>query len=128
MRAPGRRSRTGLALARTDAKLAWGVNLHTGEAGQVHESLEGADLIDPLSERPDLSAVVAVEPHGHDLDKELLVITRTITWAGDDLEEIDDASVAPPTNAETAAVHAALDYLGYTGPREIRLFLAVNQA
>jgi hypothetical protein len=39
------------------------------------------------------------------------------------LREIPAASL---TQAETAAVNAALDYLGYTGPREIRQLLALD--
>jgi hypothetical protein len=117
----GRRTGPGFVRARAAAKLAWGVDLRTGESG-VHESVAGRDLIDPSMGRPDLDAVVAVEPHGRDFDGDLLVISRTVTWAGDGLEEITAASVEPPTDA----LHAALDYLGCTGPREIRLLLAVN--
>jgi len=125
MELTGYRAGTGYAWVRAVAKLAWGVDLHT-ESGQVHESVAGKDLIEPFTGRPDLGEVVAVEPHGRDFDGDLLVITRTVTCVGDGLEEITAAAIGPPTGAETAAVNAALDHLGYTGPREIRLLLAVN--
>jgi hypothetical protein len=64
--------------------------------------------------------------HGPDFDGDLLVIRRTVTQVGDGLGEITNDKIAPPTEAETAAVNAALDYLGYAGPREIRLLLAVD--
>jgi len=115
--------RPGVVHVRAVAKLAWGIDLHTGESGQVHESIADKDLIDPFTGRPDLDAVVAVEPHGRDFDGDLLVITRTITWAGVGLEEITAESA---TEAETASINAALDYLGYTGPREIRLLLELD--
>jgi hypothetical protein len=118
--------RTAFVWVRVDAKLAWGIDLHTGPAGQVHESIADRDLIEPFQDRPDLDAVVATEPHGRDFDGDLLLIKRSITWAGRGLGEITAGSVAPPTETETAAVHAALDYLGYTGPREIRLLLAID--
>ena len=124
MAAPGRRP--GVVHVRAAAKLAWGVDLHTGESGRVHESIADKDLIEPFTSRPDLDAVVAVEPHGHDFNGDLLVISRTITWAGVGLEEITAESAEPPTEAESAAITAALDYLGYTGPRKIRLLLAVH--
>jgi hypothetical protein len=83
---------------------------------------------DPFGERPDLEAVVGTEQHGPDFDGDLLVIRRTVTWAGDGLGEVETEKIAPPTQAEITAVNAALDYLGYTGPREIRLLLAVDYA
>jgi hypothetical protein len=106
--------------------MAWGVDLHTGQAGGLHESVAGADLTDPFTDRPDLDAVVGTVPHGPGFDGDLLVIMRTVTWAGDGLCEITADKIAPPTEAETAAVNAALDHLGYAGPREIRLLLAVD--
>lgn len=120
------RNRSGLVQVRVDAKLAWGVDLHTGQGRQVHESVAYKDLVDPFTGRPDLEEAVAVEPHGRNFDGNLLVVSRTVTWVGDGLNEIPAASAEPPTEAETSAVHAALDYLGYTGPREIRLLLAVS--
>jgi hypothetical protein len=128
MAAPSRwgRTRSGYVRVRVDAMLAWGVDLHTGQDGQVHESVAGKDLIDPFTDRPDLNAAVAVEPHGRDLHGDLLVINRTITCAADGLKQISADALTPPTQAETTAVHAALDHLGYTGPREIRLLLAVD--
>jgi hypothetical protein len=59
-------------------------------------------------------------------------VIRPCAWhpcegrAGDGLDEIPTASVAPPTTAETTAVNAALDHLGYSGPREIRLLLTID--
>jgi len=106
--------------------MAWGVDLHTSPAGGLHESIAGADLFDPFTGRPDLDAVVGMVPHGPGFDGDLLVITRTVTWAGGWLCEIAADKIAPPTETETAAVNAALDYLGYAGPREIRLLLAVD--
>ena len=111
---------------RIDAKLAWGVDLHD-ESGQVHESLAGADLVEPFRDQPALDAVVGVEPHGRNCDGDLLVIKRTLTYGGWRLEGIPAETVAPPTGAETAAVNAALDDLGYTGPRQIRLLLALDR-
>ena len=35
-------------------------------------------------------------------------------------------AVTPPTGAEVTAVNQALDYLGYTGPRQLRLLLALD--
>lgn len=55
------------ARARIDATLAWGIDLHTGESGRPHHSIADADLLDPFTDRPDLNAIVAVEPHGPDL-------------------------------------------------------------
>jgi hypothetical protein len=128
MAAPRRpvRTKSGYVRVRVDARLAWGVDLHTGNNGQVHESVAGKDLIEPFTGRPDLDPVVAVEPHSRDLHGDLLVINRTITRAADGLGEIPAASVAPPTQAETTAINAALDHLGYTGPREIRAFTSHN--
>jgi len=125
MAVPDRRAARVFVRARVDVKLAWGVGLHT-QSGRVHDSLAGTDLTGPFTARPDLDAVVAIEPCGRDYGQALLVIKRTVTWAGDGLEEIPAGTVAPPTGAETAAVHAALDYLGYTGPRQVRLLLAVD--
>lgn len=112
--------------ARAEVKLAWGVDLHTSESGELHKSVAGLELIDPFDERPDLDAVVGTEQHGPDFDGDLLVIRRTVTWADDGLGEITADKIAPPTQIEIAALNAALDYLGYTGPREIRLLLAVD--
>jgi hypothetical protein len=112
--------------ARAEVKLAWGVDLHTSETGGLHESIADADLIDPFEDRSDLDAAVGTEQHGPAFDGDLLVIRRTVTWAGDGLGEITADKIAPPTEAETAAVNAALDHLGYAGPREIRLLLAVD--
>jgi hypothetical protein len=111
---------------RIRAMLAWGVDLHE-ESGQVHESLVGKDLIEPFRDQPALDAVVAVEQDGWAFDGNLLVIKRTLTDpAGLRLEEIPAETVTPPTDAEVAAVNEALDFLGYTGPREIRLLLALD--
>jgi hypothetical protein len=112
--------------ARAEVKLAWGVDLHTSESGGLHESIAGADLIDPFWDRPDLDAVVGTEQHGPDFDGALLVIRRTVTWAGYRLHEVTAEKITPPTEAETTALNAALDHLGYAGPREIRLLLAVG--
>ena len=117
--------RRGLAVPQAVVTLAWGVDLHTGPGGEVHESLAEAELIDPFTGRPDLQAVVATEQHGPDFTGDLLVISRTVTYADGGLGDVTD-KVAPPTEAETAAVHAALDYLGYTGPRQVRLLLTVD--
>ena len=57
---------------------------------------------------------VAVEPHGRDL----LVINRTITWADDGLSQINADALTPPAEAKATAMPAALDHLGYTGPRK----------
>jgi hypothetical protein len=116
--------------SRAEVKLAWGVDLHTSRAGELHESIAEsiteAEVTGPFADRPDLDAVVGTEQHGPGFDGNLLVIKRTVTWAGDGLEEVTTEKIAPPTQAETGAVHAALDYLGYTGPRDIRLLLAVD--
>jgi hypothetical protein len=112
--------------ARAEVKLAWGVDLHTSQSGELHESVGALDLIDPFISRPDLDAVVGTEQHGLDFDGDLLVITRTLTWAGHGLGEVTTGKIAPPTGEEIAAVNAALDYLGYAGPRQIRLLLAVD--
>jgi hypothetical protein len=111
---------------RIRSMLAWGVDLHD-ESGKVHQSLAGKDLLLPLVDQPALDAVVAVEQDGWEFDGNLLVIKRTCTDpAGRRLEEIPAEAVTPPTEAEVAAVNQALDYLGYTGPREIRLLLALD--
>jgi hypothetical protein len=108
------------------AVLAWAVDLHD-ESGQLHPSLAGKDLIEPLAGQPGLDAVVAVEQDGSEFDGNLLVIKRTLTGpAGQRLEEIPAGTVTPPTGAEVAAVNQALDYLGYTGPRQLRLLLALD--
>lgn len=127
MTGPGRTG-PGYTRVRIDVKLAWGTGLHAGQPGQVHESLAGVDLTGPFTARPGLDAVIAVEPHGRDLERELLVIRRTVTRAGDGLEQITPETIAPPTHAEITALNAALDYLGYTGPRRISLLLAVHHA
>lgn len=113
---------------RARATLAWGVSLNTGPGGQLHESIAGADLAGLLGGRPDLEAVVSTEPHGAGHDRDLLVITRTVTWAGQGLGEVPADAVAPPSGAEAAALHAALDHLGYAGPRNIGLLLAIDPA
>jgi hypothetical protein len=120
------RTRLAPVRVRVDAKLAWGVDLHAGQGRRVHESVADRDLTDPFAGLPGLEDVVAVEPHGRNSGGGLLVVARTVTWAGDGLSEIPAESAQPPTEAETSAVHAALDHLGYTGPREIRLLLAVS--
>jgi hypothetical protein len=108
------------------AKLAWAVDLHD-ESGQVHQSLAGKDLLMPFADQPALDAVVAVEQDGSDFDGNLLIIKRTVTDpAGHRLEEIPADRLAPPTDAEVAAVNQALDFLGYTGSRQIRLLLALD--
>jgi hypothetical protein len=114
--------------ARAEVKLAWGVDLHTSESGGLHESIADSDLIDPFVGRPDLDEIVGTEQHGPDFDGDLLVIRRTITWADHGIGKITTDKITPPIEAETAAVNAALDYLGYTGPREIRLLLTVDYA
>ncbi len=115
----------GLVRQHFNAKLAWGVNLHD-ESGQVHESLDGIDLVEPFEDQPALDAVVGVEPTGWACDGDLLIIKRTLTYGHWRMEEIPAATVTTPTEAETAAVNQALDYLGYTGPRQIRLLLALD--
>jgi hypothetical protein len=112
--------------SRAEVKLAWGVDLHTSASGELHESVGDTDLIDPFMSRPDLDEVVGTVQHGPGFDGDLLVITRTVTWAGHGLEEVTTEKIAPPTGEEIAAVNAALDYLRYGGPREIRLLLAVD--
>jgi hypothetical protein len=115
-----------LVRQRVYAMLAWAVDLHD-ESGQVHPSLAGKDLIEPFGDRPALDAIVAVEQDGSEFDGNLLVIKRTLTGpAGQRLEEISSGTVAPPTDAEAAAVNQALDFLGYTGPRQLRLLLALD--
>jgi hypothetical protein len=109
-----------------EVKLAWGIDLHTSESGGLHESIADLDLTDPFEDRPDLDEIVSTEQHGPDFDGNLLVIRRTLTWAGHGLGEIPAGKITPPTQEETAAMHAALDYLGYCGPREIRLLVAVD--
>lgn len=69
---------------------------------------------------------MGAEQHGPDFDGDLVVIRRTVTWAGHGLGEITAEKIAAPTEEETALMHAALDYLGHAGPREIRLLLAVD--
>jgi hypothetical protein len=118
----------GFFRAGAHARLAWGVDLDTSQSGGPHESVSGADLDDPFTARPDLDQVVATEQHGPGLDGNLLVIRRTLASVGDGLDEITIEKIAPSTETETAAVNAARDYLGYTGPRHIRLFLAVDFA
>lgn len=107
-------------------KLAWGVDLHTSHSGGLHESVVGLDLIEPFEDQSALAEVVSIEQHGPDFDGDLLIIRRTLTWAGDGLEVVTADKIAPPTGEEAAAVNTALDHLGYTGPREIRLLLAVD--
>jgi hypothetical protein len=124
MAVPDERTALAFVRLRAEAKLAWAVDLHT-LSGHVHRSLAGTDLTDPFAARPDLDAVVGVEPRGRCYGLELLVIKRTITW-GYDLEEIPAGTVAPPTDAEVTAVNQALDFLGYTGPRQLRLLLALD--
>jgi hypothetical protein len=118
-------ARSGYVRVRVDATLAWGVDLHAA-VGQVHPSIADKDLVEPFAGRPDLDAVVVVEPHGRDLDGDLLVINRTITSASGGLSQLDTDALTPPTPAEITAVHAALDHLGYTGPRDITLLIAVD--
>jgi hypothetical protein len=115
-----------LVRQRIYAMLAWAVDLHD-ESGQVHPSLAGKDLIEPFADQHGLDDVVAVEQDGARFDGNLLVIKRTLTGpAGDRLEEIPAGTIAPPTDAEVAAVNQALDFLGYTGPRQLRLLLALD--
>lgn len=112
-----------------DAKLAWGVNLHATEYGELHESIDDVDAIEnaTLPEIAALRQIVEIETNGYEFDGRILVIKRTLTWAFDyGLLEVKPESIAPPTEAEVAAVNAALDHLGYTGPRAIRLLLAAN--
>jgi hypothetical protein len=78
-----------------------------------------------LTAPPELDAGIAVEPHDPELGNDLLVNWRTITWVGDGLGEISAESVAPPPETESAAMGVAPDHLGYTGPRQIRLLLAI---
>lgn len=112
---------------RARATLAWGVDLNTGPDGQVHESIADLDLTSSFTSCPDLEAVISAESHGVGLDRDLLVISRTVTWAADGLDEVHADAIAVPTEAETTALHAALDHLGYTGPRDIKLLLAVSR-
>jgi hypothetical protein len=115
-----------LVRQRIYSMLAWAVDLHD-ESGQVHPSLAGKDLIEPFADQPALDAVIAVEQDGSEFDGNLLVIKRTLTGpAGRRLEEIPAGTVAPPTDSEVTAVNQALDYLGYTGPRQLRLLLALD--
>jgi hypothetical protein len=119
-------ARPGLGPPRANVTLAWGIDQNNSRTGELHESLAGTELTDPFTDRPDLHSVVGTEQHGPDYDGALLVIRRTLTCAGDGLGEITADKIAPPTAQETAAVHAALDYLAYTGPRHMRLLLAVD--
>ena len=114
-----------LVRQRIYAMLAWAVDLHD-QSGQVHPSLAGKDLIEPFEDQPGLEEVVAVEQDGSEFDGNLLVIKRTLTYGEWRLEEISSGTVTPPTDAEVAAVNQALDYLGYTGPRQLRLLLALD--
>jgi hypothetical protein len=110
-----------------DAKLAWGVDLHTGPAGPVHESLTAIEdtLGQVLGERRDLTRTVSIEGYGYQFTGSVLVIKRTLTDVLDyGIGPVDRDKLSPPTRAEAAAVGAALDHLGYTGPRDIRLLLA----
>jgi len=113
---------------RARATIAWGISLNSGPGGQLHESIAGLNLTDPLAARPDLEAVVSTETHGASRDQDLLVISRTATWAAEGLDEVPASTTAPPTQAETDALNAALDHLGYTGPRDIKLLLALDPA
>jgi hypothetical protein len=134
MTPPGRQTGTGYARARIDAKLAWGIDLHAVQPGQVHESIAGTDLTDPFTERPDLDAVVAVEPHGRERNPRresgghLIVISRTLIFADCGLDDIPAAITDPSTPEETAAARQALNHLGYTGPRLLRLVIAPDRA
>lgn len=110
-----------------DAKLAWGVDLHTGPHGTVHESLATIkDMLDRvLGERRDLARTVGIEGYGYQFTRSVLVINRTLTDVLDyGIGPVDRDRLSPPTRAEAAAAGAALDHLGYTGPRDIRLLLA----
>jgi hypothetical protein len=112
-----------------DAKLAWGVDLHATEYGELHESIGDVDAIEDatLPEIVALRQVVAVETSGYEFDGHILVIKRTLTWVFDyGVGEVKPETLAPPTGIEVTAVNAALDHLGYTGPRDIKLLLAAN--
>jgi hypothetical protein len=111
---------------RIRAMLAWGVDLHD-ESGQVHECWPArtcscrSRTSQPWTRSSPLSRTAG------EFDGNLLVIKRTlIDPAGRRLEEIPAEKVTPPTEGEVAAVNEALDFLGYTGQREIRLLLALD--
>lgn len=112
----------------TGAAVGWGVDLHSGEGGRMHESLRPEEHFlrkaAGLGDCPDLKGIVTAELSGSTGDGDIVVLTRTMTRAPDDgCAAVTLKVLEQPCESEIRAVNAALDLLGYTGPRHVRLLL-----
>jgi hypothetical protein len=125
------------------AILGWGVNFVVeGEYGEeVHESitkyrLSGGEIDDDdrvypwnAFEKTEFEDIFELVDYGYtggyDEDRLAVLFTRSKYEAMPTKPETitDQLQLAPPLDEELAQLNAALDYMGYAGPRKVELLL-----
>ena len=114
-----------------DATLAWGVYLNTGDYGELHDSLfdeEDDSVFEDYALESRLNnqfPLVSIGQCGLDGDwGSFLVLERRKVWAYDyGHREVTPEAWIPPSEEEIRQINGYLDGLGYTGPREVKLYV-----
>jgi hypothetical protein len=110
------------------AVIGWGINFNNGEYDELHESVVEIDSYAAFdnTEFDDLFDLFNYGySGGYDDDRMAILIKRSKHDAMPTMPHVieDTLTLVPPLDEEIAQLNAALDYIGYTGPRKVELLL-----